>query len=315
MKRAFTMVELIVVIGIIGVLSGVLLMTFSGGSESARAATCMANMRNLAAACQTYAGETGRYPLAGSIEYMTIDESDGIARAKAVYQEVPGWISWASRGAYRNKPTSHQASSSWMTSLYSTDDEESLYCLTNGALCKYLGQNLQAYVCPSHARKKKQERVRWSYLMNAYFGWDSSEGSTAQGQNFNHKRFGHVERADRILLFGEVPFTGEVGSWQPKGTDPGTENDCVLQYDTGTTSKLGSKGQNAGGKNGQENIGFNHKSGKNTFANVVFADGHAEKLRLPKGGLSDSQLRELTAWLCMGEDISFNGKDYTILNN
>lgn len=315
MKRAFTMIELIVVIGILGVLSGVLLMTFSGGSESARAATCMSNMRNLAAACQTYAGETGRYPLAGSIEYMKIDESDGIARAKAVYYEVPGWISWASRGAYRNRPTSHQASSSWMTSLYSTDDEESLYCLTNGALCKYLSHNLQAYVCPSHSLKKKQMHVRWSYLMNAYFGWDSSEGGTAQGQNFYHKEFGHVERADRILLFGEVPFTGEVGSWQPEGGGSGTDNDCVLQFDTSVKSKLGGKGVGNIGNKGKENIGFNHKSGKNTFANVVFADGHAEKLRLPKKGLSDTQLRELTAWLCLGEDISFNGKDYSILNN
>lgn len=317
MKKAFTLVELIVVIGIICVLAGIMLGNFTGGTDSARAATCLSNMRNLAAACQTYGGQTGRYPLAGSIEYMTIDESDGVARAKACYKEVPGWISWASKGAYRNKPTSHAASSSWMTSLYSTDEETSRYCLTNGCLWKYVSGNTKTYVCPAHARKHGQKKIRWSYLMNAYFGWDSSEGGEAQGQNFNHVRFGHLARADRVLLFGEIPFDGKVGSWQPDGTGSGTETDCVLQYDRSVTARSGGgHGANAaGGNTGNENIGFNHKTGKFATANVVFADGHAEKLRLPKNGMSDSQLRDLTAWLCMGEDVSFDGKEYKRLEN
>ena len=311
MKRAFTLIELFVVIGIIGALASVMLASFSGGSESARAATCMSNMRNLAAACQTYGGETGRYPLAGSLEYMKIDESKGIAKAKTAYYEAPGWISWASRGAYQGeqRPTSHQASSSWMTSLYLADKEESIYCMTNGALWKYVSGNSKTYVCPKHASKYKKQPVHWSYLMNAFFGWDVSEGSQPQGENFGHVEYGELKRADRVLLFSEIPFDGKVGSWQPSGEDAGPDNDCVLQFDTSVPLKLGSLGHARRGK-GNENIGFNHKSGKMTFANVVFADGHAEKLRLPKAGLSDTELRTLTAWLCTGEDVSFNGKNY-----
>ena len=312
--KGFTLVELIVVIGIIGVLAGVLLSTFSGGTESARTATCLANMRNLAAACQTYGAEVGRYPLAGSIEYSVIDESDGIARAKAVYKEIPGWISWSSMGAYRDKPSSHQASASWMSSMYSKNDDESIYCLTNGALSRYVSSDRKTYVCPSHALKHKDTPVRWSYLMNAYFGWDTSEGGSAQGRNFRHISYGELQRADRILLFCEIPFTGLVGSWQPDGSGSGRETDCVLQFNTSIARKHGSLGVASGGK-GQENIGFNHKSGKETFANVVFADGHTEKLRLPKGGLSDGQLRDLTAWLCTGEDVSFDGKQYRVMEN
>jgi len=326
MKRGFTLIELLVVIGIIGILAGVLLASFSGGNESARAATCLTNMKNLAAACQSYGAEHGHYPLAGSVETMGIDESLGMRRARASYGEVSGWISWNSRGTYQHKPTSHQASLSWWPQIYSTDKEESLYCLTNGALWKYLSGNHSVYVCPSHANKNlrvagdkgsngSQGSVspNWSYLMNAYFGWDTSQGSKSKSSQGGYGvSYGHLARADKVLLFSEVPFRGLAGSWEATGS--GIDSDCTLQFDTSVSPKFGSLGAAAGGS-GSENIGFNHKSGKVTFANVVFADGHVEKLRLPKDGLSDAQLKTLTAWLCMGEDVSFDGKQYSRLEN
>ena len=317
LHKAFSLVELLVVIGIIAVLASVLFATMGGGTESAKTARCLSNMRNLATACQTYGAEYGRYPHAGSIEYMTIDESGsgGIANAKAVYHEEPGWISWASMGAYRDGPTSHRASAAWMTSMYNTNEEENRYCLTNGALSKYVSGNRATYVCPAHAARHRDAPPQWSYLMNAYFGWDSSAGARAEGTNFKHIEYGRLARADRVLLFCEVPWTGLVGSWQPDGEGAGTDCDCVLQYDTGVSTKTGSGGANGANGSGNENIGFNHKSGKETFANVVFADGHVEKLRLPKGGMSDGDLRNLTSWLCTGTDVSFNGKQYQKLDN
>ena len=317
MKRAFSLVELLVVIGIIAVLTGVLLTTMSGTSESARTAQCMSNLRNLATACQTYGQATGRYPLAGSIERMRLDESQGIAQAKVTYSEVPGWISWYSNGAYKDKPTSHMASSSWLTSMYLHDDKANYYCLTNGALYRYISGDHGAYVCPTHVTKQgKKGRPQWSYLMNAFFGWDETEGGTAKGENFMHIEFGRLKRADRVLLFSEVPFARlpNTGSWFPEGEGSGTECDCVLQYNPSETLKVGSHGANMA-KTGSENIGFNHRSGKNIFANVVFADSHVEKLVLPKGGLSDTQIRQLTSWLCTGEDVSYDGRNYRRLEN
>lgn len=315
MKKAFSLVELLVVIGIIAVLAGVLFSTIGGGTESAKIARCMSNMRNLAAACQTYGAEKGYYPHAGSIEYMTIDESDGVAQAKEVYHEEPGWISWASMGAYKNKPTSHRASAAWMTSMYNTNDKENEYCLTNGALSKYVSGNRSTYVCPAHAAKHRDAPPQWSYLMNAYFGWDVSEGGRAVGEGGKRVQYGHLARADRVLLFCEVPWTGLVGSWQPSGSGAGTDCDCVLQYGTGASSGVGGTPGGNGGGGDSENIGFNHKSGKDTFANVVFADGHVEKLRLPKGGMEDGDLKDLTSWLCTGTDVSFDGKQYKKMDN
>jgi len=313
-SSGFTLVELIVVIGIIGVLAGVLFASLSGGTDSARAARCLSNMRNLAAACQTYGAEKGRYPHAGSIEWMAVDESDGIARVKAVYHEEPGWISWNSKGAYGNRPTSHQASSAWMTSMYSDDDNAIRHAYTNGVLWKYVSGSAQSFVCPLHAKKTSLGTPHWSYLMNAYFGWDDSEGSEAEGQNFDSILYGHMKNADKVLLFSEVPFGDKAGGWIPTGTGSGTDCDCVLQFDTGVETKTGSTGVN-GGSGKSECIGFNHKSGKETFANVIFADGHVEKLRLPKDGLSDGQLKELTAWLCTGTDVTFDGRQYQKQDN
>ena len=315
-RLGFTLVELLVVIGILGVLIGVLIASLSGSTDSARAAQCLSNLRNLATACQTYGSSAGRYPLAGSIEYMKIDESQGIAHAKAAYYETPGWISWASMSAYKNHPSSHQSSASWMTSLYADNIEQNHYCITNGALWRYLN-NHDTYICPEHAQKRKAQPPQWSYVMNAYFGWDTSKGSETQGEGFSHVVYGNLNRADRILLFAEIQFA-DVGLNVPDGTGSGTETDCVLQYATGAV-KNGAIGANSGGE-GNESIGVNHRNGKHLYAHVAFADGHVEKLQIPHAGsiknpqVDESQLKQLTAWLCSGDDLSFDGKKYERLD-
>jgi prepilin-type processing-associated H-X9-DG protein/prepilin-type N-terminal cleavage/methylation domain-containing protein len=67
-RRAFTLVELLVVIGIISVLIGILLPTLKGARRQANLVQCASNQRNLIQACQMHAQEHGGYlPLAGSI--------------------------------------------------------------------------------------------------------------------------------------------------------------------------------------------------------------------------------------------------------
>ena len=317
-RRGFTLIELLIVLGIIAILVGVMLGTMSGSSESAKAARCLGNMRTLAQACMAAAAADTtwhRYPAAGSHEYMDVDESNR-TRPTVYYGEHKGWISWNSQGVYQGKKAkTHQASASWMTSMFSENRDENLYCLTNGAIWKYVGGNAGTYVCPSHATAKSRRgksKPVWSYLMNSQFGWDYSQGSKALGDV--RKVFGDLNRADKMLLFSEVPFSG-IGAWQPDGTGAGTDCDCVLQFNGSLVQQTSSM------LKGQECIGVNHKNGRNLYAHVAFADGHVEKLSIPYSGnikapqIDDGELRNLTAWLCVGKDVSFDGKRYQKMDN
>lgn len=272
MKRAFTLIELLIVICIIAILSAILLGTFSGATESARAVQCLANMKSLANAVQSCGLATGSYPAAESSETVTADISKGMAHAKKKYDESVGWISWYSKGLYPSDST--QKESCHVVGMYSGTLEEYEYALSHGSLYKYVGGNSSVYVCPAH-KDEVSAYVHWSYLMNPKAGgW----------------AYGNFKDADRTLLFGEVPFQGP-GNWFPNGSseEEGTETDAVLQY-------------------GTESIGGNHKSAKKWHAHVVFADGHVEKLNVD--GLSGENLKELTTWLCEGKAVGRSGGRY-----
>lgn len=296
MKRAFTLIELLVVIGIIGILVGVLLGTFAGSTESARAARCLSNMKSLANAIQGHGMQWGAFPPAASSESSAADVSGGLSNVKLKYNESRGWISWYSKGLYPSD--SSQESSCRTIGLYSDVPDDYNFAIENGSAYPFLGKNSTAMVCPSH--KEKFATARWSYFMNP------NAGGAKLGQKISIEVEPEVVKernADRVLLFGEIPFLKKKGpgDWFPGINDDGKTNptgndetDAVIQFD-------------------KENIGANHKSGKLWVAHVAFADGHVEKLRVSGSGgkvMTGSDLRELTEWLCKGEDISFTGQRY-----
>jgi len=294
MKKGFTLIELLVVIGILGILMAVLVGTFSGSTESARASKCQSNMRNLAMAVQSVGMETSRCPYAGSFDQY---DSHNTKTRKVV--QARGWISWSSEGA------GGKYISPYDSSLIARE-----LSLTNGTLWSSLRGSRDCYVCPTHLRYAKDHHLAaplWSYAMNAYFLW-ASKGAPRSAQP--HGRwYRSLRRSDRRLLFAELPFadaeSGAHEQFQKGHTSEvsGNEGDPVLQYS-------GCEG------GGNEAIGFNHKDGKNTMGHVCFADGHVEKLRVPKT-FSESDAKELTKWLChpvddQGQDfdIRFDGQRY-----
>ena len=310
-KKGLTLLELLIVIGIIAVLAGVMLTQFSGSTDSALAAACMNNMRTLCNAVLADASKEGYYPSAGSYQYL---EENSTVRS--------WWQGWVGYDKGGNR-----------VSCYHTDggegcDDDQQYAIQHGSIWGAISGQRGAYVCPAHTKYCKQNSKKvgglvpsWSYAMNSYFGWNlrTAADITAGRRSYGSSSFKFWYTAnpkerkrpvERVLLFGEIPYVVndvQTPEWSGKA---GEENDSVLQYPpSGDESQKANKAASGSG----EMIGFNHKSGNDYSAHIAFADGHCAKLVLPRGATAEN-IKELTAWLCTGVECTLSGGKYEAVN-
>ena len=311
MKKAFTLLELIVVIGIIAVLAGVLLASFRTSTESARAAQCLTNMKNLAQAVNAAAMEDAfnHNPPAGSTEIRFMTTSGA-----SIFVHNPGWISWLCNhheySKYRDRAPhwyANEHKSVNMAQSYSDNDEDTRFAITNGAIWRAVAGNRSIYTCPTHVRYCREHQhalPNWSYVMNSRFGWDSTK--SAKIGSFGIE-YGRLKRADRTLMFAELP-AADPDSGKPIFDDSETGSDSVLQFQA---AKAKSEDKfTAGGNAKAETIGFVHKTNRGKWcAHVVFADCHTEKLVWGKDGI---KAQELASYLCRGFDVVFDGSGWSL---
>jgi prepilin-type N-terminal cleavage/methylation domain-containing protein/prepilin-type processing-associated H-X9-DG protein len=301
MKKAFTLVEMLVVIGIIGILLAILIANFSGASESANATKCMSNMRSLCTAANAIAMSYGQYPLAGTCYRIGYD-SEG----NDVEQPMPAWISFD-----RSKN---------VVPCYGTGcPDDDMYALTNGtsgAFWKAAGANTEVYRCPTFTKnfiEKKGRQPLFSYAMNA---GKSYECGFYANSSFDYQSWhpslpllvhcGSYYRADRMIMFADIPIRERC---QYDHLAQKETCDCALEVNM----KIGGRQYgNSSIKSRTEAIGFVHKDSRNRYyGHIAFADGHVERLMAPPNrGLKEDAL---TAHLCKGEDCAYEADGYRLV--
>ncbi len=149
-RPGFTLVELLVVIGIIAVLISVLLPALSRAREQSKALKCQTNLRQIGMAMFMYASDNkGYFPAA--------------ARGDVFYAH--DWVFWQQPNSPTQSPLSF-----WPGGGTRPRDQSENNC----AIAKYLGKgfNRDLFTCPSDDRTfpemAAQRFYKYSYTMNGF---------------------------------------------------------------------------------------------------------------------------------------------------
>lgn len=177
-RYGFTLVEMLVIVGMILVLAGALYPALLKAQEWGRAAKCMSNLRQLQIATMHFQTDSARLPAAYDFWHQD---------TLGYWHLVHGWVGGYTWSGY----PSEIASGNPGASSYSWRGTQGLQSLTNGSLWAYVQQEKSVYLCPTFAQKavcKQTDAIR-SYSMNSSVHW----------RYFTDQRL----QASRTVLYGE----------------------------------------------------------------------------------------------------------------
>jgi len=196
-KQAFSLIEMLVVIGIIAILAAMLFPALGRVRESGRNAGCASNLRQLQLATVNCAGGIeGSLPQSASVLH---DNGDGTK------SHWPGWVAWCDSVPYATIGGNGQ--DAWYGSL-------AVKSITNGTLWTYVN-SLNIYICPTFSAKSVcgQSDAKRSYGMNMNISGAGILGLTGVSTILFCDDKGLMNTANNNI--DPQCNTNEVGTWHP----------------------------------------------------------------------------------------------------
>jgi prepilin-type N-terminal cleavage/methylation domain-containing protein/prepilin-type processing-associated H-X9-DG protein len=282
-RHAFTLVELLVVIGIIAVLISILLPTLAGARRSAATAQCLSNLRQIGQGFAMYTAENKGWGIPGFIRqrpnfggrgeetWATILTVKGYIKGADQTQFVtpdpneslPGETAWASEGSAGNTvfrcPSGNNIMNDFLDPSSKTDDKGAWFWRRQSLLHAGVGGS----------RGGSPIVDNW-YAMNAIMPTGAQMDNGTGQDAFPMRTFGHYRSGPKK---GQI-----VGGPLIKASKIRKSGEMAMIYD--------------GFQNHDYNTNkINARHGRRDQTNFLFADGHAATVpskSLPNGGAGNT---------------------------
>lgn len=162
----FSLIEMLVVVGIILVLAGAIYPALLKAKEWGRATRCASNLRQLQVATVLLATDNGgRLP-----QCADGWNSERTTSGRIRWTHYRGWVAWY--GGWTGAPSDGPVWAPPQSGSYEWKGANGLTCITNGVLWKYVKEK-DVYLCPTFAMKSVcnvTNAVR-SYSMGSQASW------------------------------------------------------------------------------------------------------------------------------------------------